>query len=152
MPPPSRYYSQPPYLLRKTLQATVAVPWAQGTVDVFTVTGRAHITRVAAFCTESLAGTTATIKLGAASDPDGLMDQITATDLAANDWWAAGTHVIGLISIDINHSAGYNASQMEKLTSEDIILTVATADVTDGTIEFAIWWEPVSTDGMLEAA
>ncbi|KKN05567.1 hypothetical protein LCGC14_1086020 [marine sediment metagenome] len=154
MPPPSRYYTEPPYHIRKILVATAGVPWADGVVeDLFIVTGRVFIARFTAFCTESLAGATATIKVGDESnDPDGLLDQITATDLVANDWWAAGTHVPGLVSIDVNHSAGYVASQVGKLAATDIVLTPATADVTDGTIEFDCWWEPVSADGNLEAA
>ncbi len=122
---------------------------AQGTVDVFTRTGRVRLRLITAFCTETLEGASATVKLGGSTDPDGMIQQTTATTLAANDWWVDATTAAGTTSPLYTHSGGNVASQAEKLVSEDIIITVATQDVTNGTIIFDAFYIPITDDGAL---
>lgn len=125
---------------------------AVGTVTVFTIAGRVFVHKFGAFCTESLAeaAPTASITCGTTSQVTGFFANPTggATDLALNDWWgaAAAATVPGLSSAGLNATSGATGSAQDKWCSENIILTIGTQNVTNGTLIFDIWYEPV-TDG-----
>lgn len=126
---------------------------AVGTITVFTITGRVLIHRVLAFCTAGLfGGATATLRCGGVLDTDGLFNQISAADLDNNEWWQQATPSRGLVSLDGGHDGGQISSQVQKMTDEDIILTVGAAVVSGGAIIFDVWSEPVTDDGALVAA
>lgn len=142
------------YLARKSITFAGATPNAIGDhdgtgdpADVFTVTG-AVVVRILARCTTSLTfDANATIELGIAGNTAGLIAQ---TDLT----------VEGMAAGEIWHDATPDAS-MEALTvikeyfisnGNDIILTVGTANVNTGVIEFDCFWDPVSADGNVAAA
>ena len=124
---------------------------ATGTVTVFTITGRVYIERFLAFCTENLveAVATATLRCGGASDTDGLFDQLNATTLVNGDWWEQAASIGGLVSLDGSITGGYISSQVQKMTDEDVILTVGAQNITDGTIIFDVWYIPITDDGLL---
>ena len=127
---------------------------AVGANDMFTITGRVWIEWITVHCTGDLteAGATATIALGGATDTDGFCDQINAVNLDNGEWWMAGTQAGGLISPDVNHSAGSVTAQVSKVTDEDIILTVGTQAVNGGSIVIDVLYLPITDDGVLVAA
>ena len=127
---------------------------AVGTVDVFTITGRVYIARFVAYCTENLTegGATATIELGGATDINGLLAQVTATALDNTEWWHASGIIGGLASLGSQATSGATTSQIDKVTDEDIILTVGTQSVDDGTVIFDCWYTPITDGASLVAA
>lgn len=131
-----------PKYFRKVVAFTGAANLgAQGTVPIGTVTGAVLITHLMARCTENLAGATATVELGTADNTAGLIAQTTATDIDANDFWKDSSPEVKVSDAIVN-----------KVVNANIILTVATADVTDGTLIIEGYYLPLSPDGMLSAA
>ena len=115
---------------------------AVGTVTVLTITGRVVLKNLATFCTETLAGATATVALGVASSTAGLIAATTGTDIAANDWWIDATPTeVGLAAVPAGHK--------DIALSESVIITVATANVTDGTLVFWAEYMPLTSNGRL---
>lgn len=110
---------------------------AVGTVAVGTVTGAILITHLMARCTTLLAGATATVELGDATATAGLIAQTTATDIDAGEFWIGAT------------PATVASAVINKMIDANIIITVGTAAVSAGVIEFVFWWLPGSTDGNL---
>ena len=116
---------------------------ATGTVTVFTLTGRVWLLGLSAFCTENLTegGATSTIKLGTASSTAGLIAVVNSVDIDNNEWWMDGTPAAGLVQM--------NTAQVDVLLSENVILTVATQSVSNGTIIFDAWYKTVTANGLL---
>jgi hypothetical protein len=114
---------------------------AVGAVSLFTVTGTVVFALVPR-CTESLAGPTATFEVGISGDTAALVAQGTATDIDAGEFYASGSW------------SALNDIPATKVVANgnDVIATIGTADVTDGTIEFYILWRPLSSDGNVVAA
>lgn len=113
-----------------------------GTSNPFTlgtVTGIIEVA-VIAVCTTNLAGASATLELGTALSTAGLIAQTTATDIDAGDIWH-----------DASPDAAVEASTVvtRKIVTQNIILTVATANITAGVIKFMVLWNPISSDGNL---
>lgn len=113
-----------------------------GTVTLFTITGRVIVKHLTAFCTETLVGA-ATLECGVASSTPGLIAQVAdATTIAANDWWVdASVAEVGL--------AAQVATQKDMNLSENVILTIDSANITDGTLIFDVWYMPVTDNGLL---
>lgn len=114
---------------------------AQGASTLFTVTGDV-IVNVFAVCTENLAGATATIEIGISGNTAALIAQTTATEIDLGEVW-----------VD-NAPATVEALPGAKILTNgtDIIETIATADITDGTVIFYCAWRPLSQDSNLVAA
>jgi hypothetical protein len=114
---------------------------AQGTVSLFTVTGTVLMS-LFAVCSENLAGASATIEVGISGNTAALLAQTTATDIDSGEVW-----------ID-NAPATVEALPSSRILAAgtDVIATVATADITDGTLTFYALWRPLSDDGLVEAA
>ena len=128
--------------MRRVFQTTItftgaAGAGAQGTVAVATMTGAVMIHSVGAYCTTNLAGATATIEMGVASDTAELIAQTTATNIDAGMVWESATPDEGVTLVTSKAIAG------------NIILTVATADITAGVLKIAIEYTPLTTDGYL---
>ena len=120
---------------------------APSTVLVFTITGRVLVHAVTAFCTEDLAGATATLALGTTGDTDAFIASTTATDIDANDWWsAASPPAASSNTLADSVTGGITTSQRAKTLSANMFITIATADITDGTIVFDVIYTPL-TDG-----
>jgi hypothetical protein len=109
-----------------------------GTDLIGTVTGRILIESMSAFCPTLLAGATATIELGTANNTAALIALTTATELDANEFWR-----------DTTPEAEVSAAITGQNVASNILLTVATAAVTAGVIEFAFYWRPMSVNGNL---
>lgn len=112
---------------------------ATGAYTLFNVTGTVAV-RVIAVLEADIAGGSATLELGTAKSTAGLIAQSTGTDLDNAEIWH-----------DATPDAGTELSTVaaEKIVTDDIILTIATAAVTGGTIRFNIIWRPLSSDGHL---
>lgn len=108
------------------------------TTTLFTVRG-VVLCKIFAKCTESLAGATATVQAGTATDTDQAIQITTATDIDANELWYS-------TAVELTEVLWTN------LFAEDIIQTVATAAITDGTLVYYCVWSPVSADGAVVAA
>ncbi len=112
---------------------------AIGTVAVFTVSGRCRV-RISAYCATDLTGASATIELGVAGGTALLIAQTTATDLDAGEFWSDATPAI------VEGAQGFMNAALP------IIITVATAAVTAGVIEFTCEYEPISDGAEVVAA
>ena len=111
---------------------------AQGTVAIATVTGRVALMVGGAYCSTNLAGTSATVEVGVSGNTAALIAQTTATDIDAGEFWQ-----------DATPEAGVSPAIVNKNVAGNIILTVATADVTAGVLDFDFYWLPLSSDGNL---
>lgn len=111
---------------------------AIGTVALFTVVGSIFIERLTARCLTSLAGATATVEVGVAGNTAGLIALTTGTDIDDGDWWHDAGPEVGIGTPILNRSVEGN-----------IIITVATANLTAGAIEFEGFYYPISADGNL---
>lgn len=113
--------------LRKTITFDgTAGKGAQGVVSLFTVTnGAIRVESFSAYCRTNLAGASATVEVGATGATAGLIAQTTATDIDAGEVWS-----------DSTPDAGIGAAVIDKVVGADIKITVATADVTAGVIDF----------------
>jgi len=109
---------------------------------LLTVTGVVELS-IIALCTVDLAGANATIKVGTAKSTAGLIAQATATDIDVDDIWHDATP---------DSSIELTSVVTRKIVSEDVIITVATANITSGAITFVVRWAPISSDGNVVAA
>ncbi len=147
-----------PFMVRKTVAFDgSAGNGAVGTVDIFTITGRVQVEQMALFTTENLAqaAPTATIRFGTAFNDDDFCTEQNAVELTVGEFWngAASDPNVIMAAAAINPSPGSSlTSPWRKLLSQDPILTIGAQNVTDGTIEIACLWTPISSDGKLVAA
>lgn len=73
----------------------------------------------------------------------GLLASTTATDLDADELWHDATPDASIEAVSV---------LTEKLVAQDIIQTIGTAGVTDGTLVYYCLWRPISSDGAVVAA
>lgn len=114
----------------------------QAAHTLFTVTGNCLV-NVFGICDTSLEGANATIEVGVTGNTAGLIAQTTATDLDDGDIW-----------IDASPAVGVEALPTPKILNDgaDIILTIATADVTAGVVDFYCLFRPLSSGAKVEVA
>lgn len=125
-----------PKLFRKTVTFDAGTgSGAVGTVAIATVTGAVAITLGAVRCTTSLTGS-GTVELGTADNTAGLIAQTTGTDIDASDFWQDATPEVKISPAITN-----------QCVCADIILTVGSATITAGVLEFDFYWVPLSADG-----
>lgn len=125
-------------------RSTVIFASTSGTVTVFTTTGRVLISKLTAFCTDTLVedGAVASIELGGATDADAFIVQTDPSTIDVNEWWADASPVGGVKQMD--------ALQIDVMTDEDMILTITGGvDLDSGTIVFDVWYLPVTDNGKL---
>jgi hypothetical protein len=121
---------------------------AQAAYTIFTVTGDVVI-MVSGLCQVALtSGGAATIEMGIAGNTAGLIAQTTATDLDQYEMWR---DAVPEPSGSLANMTGA-ARQSAIFNGVDVILTVATADLTAGDIDFLCTWFPISADGNVVAA
>jgi hypothetical protein len=121
-------------LLESTWTLATATTGATGAHTLFTVTGNVLVT-VWGICDTSLTGATATIEVGVAGNTAALIAQTTATDLDDGDNWIDATPEVGVSAVPSAFIVNDGA---------DIILTIATAAVTAGVIDFYCTFRPLS--------
>lgn len=111
--------------------------------DIFSVTGTV-IAKVFALCTTTLEiDATATLETGTALSTAALIALTAGDAIDVNEIWhdAAPDASIELSSI-----------LTEKIISQDVIGTVATANINTGVLKFICLWKPISKDGNVVAA
>lgn len=118
---------------------------AVGTVNLFTVTGNIAF-RLVAYCTEDLVSAGGgTAEVGVASNTAAIIAQTTGTAIDNGEIWYNATPVAGV-------TATSNFAQFTIVNGSDIILTVGTANITDGTIVFDLYWSPLDATSAVAAA
>lgn len=129
--------------VKKTITFDGGTPNAIGDFDgsgnpatVFTVTGEVML-KVFGHCTTLLDGASATLELGIAGNTAALIAQTTATDVDADEIWIDTAP--STVETLPNYSVLVNGT--------DVILTVATANITSGVIDFYGYYVPISSDG-----
>jgi hypothetical protein len=121
-------------IAKKTIAYTgAASAGAIGATTLFTVTGNV-LARVIGVCSEDLAGASAIIEVGVAGNTGGLIAQTTATDIDNGEAWVDATP--GL-------QEQLSATPRIIAAGADIIETIATANITDGTITYYCLWTPL---------
>ena len=119
---------------------------AVGTVSLFTVTGTVWIALFTAECTEDLTegGATATLAVGTAGVTAELLAQINAVDLDNAELWTDGTISGQILTI--------GAEDVDVLCNANIIATVGAQSISNGTINFDLFYRPVTDNGLVVAA
>lgn len=118
---------------------------AQAAYTQFTVTGEVFV-HIFGLCTTDLAGAAATIELGIAGNTAALIAQTTAVDLDQYETWQDAVPEANPGVVDITGRSFVIAN------GADVIMTIATADLTAGVIDFFCFWAPLSADGNVTAA
>lgn len=111
---------------------------------IFTVTG-AVTAKVFGICTTNLAGT-GTHAVGVAGATTIYLPTEDATDINAGDF-VANNATVGAYLILGEQDAAADNFPLYMLNGQDIIMTVATADITSGVIDYYCIWNPISSDG-----
>ena len=125
---------------RKALTFTGATSFGEvGAVPLFTVTGEVIINKIIPYCTTNLAGGSATLALGVTGGVADFVAATTATDIDANEFWVDTAPDANGVAIP--------AALMDIIITDNIIGTVATANITAGVMEFTVYWTPISVDG-----
>lgn len=112
---------------------------AQGSVPLFTVTGAVLIDKIMAVCEEDLVGTSATLALGVTNATTQFIAATTATNIDVDELWVSNSPNANAIALP--------AICQSTLIHQDIIGTVATADITAGKIRIVVLYTPISADG-----
>jgi hypothetical protein len=115
-----------------------------GTVSLFTVTGDVAV-RIVPICKTNVASAAAAnIELGVSANSDAMIAATVAANIAANEIW---------IDPSPDSSIEPLSSLREYMISngDDVILTLS-AQVDSGAINFACWWFPISSDGLVTVA
>jgi len=119
---------------------------AQGTYTIFTVTGNVYIEQVYGLCQVALtSGGVPTIELGIAGNTAVLIAQTAGLDLDQYELWQDATPEANPGVVILLGRSWVVAN------GADIILTIGTADLTAGDIDFHCTWRPLSVDGNLVA-
>lgn len=109
---------------------------------LFTVTGTVLL-RVLAKCTTNLTSSSGTLEVGTALSTAGLIAQTTASAIDANEIWHDATP---------DSSIEATTVLTQKIVSQSVIQTVATADVSAGVIVYTALWYPLSAGSSVVAA
>lgn len=131
---------------RKTIAFTGAAGLgATGAVPLFTITGKVLIDRIIGVCTEDLASAGGgTLALGVTGATTLLIAATTATDLDLDELWVSATPNANGIALP--------AALQNIAIAKDIIGTVGTSAITDGTLVIDVWYTPITDNGKLVAA
>lgn len=121
------------YVTRKQVEFATGTTGAVGNHDIFTVTGAAHVV-VVAYCTEDLAGATATISVGTDGVVAGLIPLTTATNIDTGMVWFGDNAPSECEAI---------ASMGGAFLCDNISYDILTAPIDDGTLTFTCFWTPL---------
>lgn len=117
---------------------------AVGNVPLFTVTGEVLVLYLVPYVSETLVGATATLALGVTNSTALFIAATTATNLAAGEFWTEST---GGVTADAGIAVP--AALKEIAITSNIVGTVATAAISDGTVRLDLYWIPLSSDGAI---
>lgn len=136
----------------KTIAFTGAAGLGQvaSPVTIWTITGRVLLLHGTAFCTETVVSTggTGTIALGSASNTGRLISALTVGvgTLAVNEWWSPANTQAG---VEYEWGSTTSGNGVGWGVAENIIITVATNAITDGTLVFDCWYLPITVGAIL---
>lgn len=132
-------------IARKTIAFTGAAGLgAVGTVSFFTTTGAVLVRLIGGYCSEDLASAGGgSLALGVVGSTSTFIAATLATDIDNGELWTDTAPSV---------AEAAPAATVEKLIAANIIGTVTTGDITDGTIEVAALWAPFSSNGSLVPA
>lgn len=119
---------------------------AQDAYTIFTITGDVLL-QVFGICDVALVGASATVELGVAGNTAALIPLTTAANLIAHEIWYDTTPTLTVEQIDV-----MGARTFVVANGQDAILTIATADLAAGDVDFYALWRPLSADGNVTAA
>jgi len=115
---------------------------AQAAFTIFTVTGDVLL-KVFGLCQTLMnSGGAATIEVGIAGNTAALIAQTLATDLDQYETWQDAAPEANPGNVATAMGAWFVIAN-----GADVIMTVATADLTAGEIDFHAFWCPLSTNG-----
>lgn len=116
---------------------------------IYTVTGLVFA-QLIAVCTTDLTGANATIEVGVSGSTALFMPTETATQIDSGQIWFndAANAAYGIIG---EEQAAADNLPLYALNATNIILTVGTADVTGGVLDFYCIWSPISDTGNVVA-
>ena len=112
---------------------------------VFTVDGDVVIAAIWGICNTTLTGATGTISVGVAGNTAGLIAVETATEIVAGNVYVSATQAVGIAPVA-------QTAMIALSSGADIIETAATADITDGQIDYYVIWAPVEKNAKVVAA
>lgn len=112
-------------------------------VTLFTVTGIVELSIIARCTTTLTIDATATAEVGTALSLAGLIADTAGDAIDVNEIWHDATP---------DASVEVTSVITRKIVSQDVILTVTTANILTGVIEFIVKWAPISSDGNVVAA
>lgn len=111
--------------------------------DIFTITGTVAL-KLFAICTTTLTiDSTATAKVGTSITAAGLIAQTAGDAIDVNEIWHDATPDASIEEV---------AVVAERIVSDDVIGTTATANINTGVIKYICMWRPISIDGNVVAA
>jgi len=119
---------------------------SQAAYTVFTVTGNVLIHAFLGVCETACEGATATIEVGVSGNTAALIAQSTATELIANELWHDASPTTTLEQLDLT------GRSFAVSNGQDVIMTIGTADLTAGKINFYCLWLPLSASASVVAA
>lgn len=115
----------------------------QPTVTIFTVTGEVQILSLVPFCTVDLTSAGGgTLALGVVGATTLFLGATTATAIDANEFWIDAT-------TPAPNGIALPAAFKDIVITDNIVATVATADITAGAIRFDCYYLPLSANGAL---
>ncbi len=124
------------HVLRKPITFTGAAGLgAIGTVAAVTTFGTVHILAMNIHCVTSLTSSGGTISLGISGETAALIPLTTASAIDAGFQWT--DNVPGKIGSPLT----------DTVLSDSLIFTIATADITAGSVEIEIMFDSLSSDG-----
>jgi len=119
-------------------------PGLHNLIDMVKSYGEVLVVALVPYCTESLAGATATLALGVTGSTVLFIAATTGTTITIGTFWVD--------TVPDANGVAVPAALKDIAITDSIIGTVATAAVTDGTIRFDVYWLPLSSDGKVVAA
>lgn len=120
---------------------------AQGAKTMFTVIGTVFVMPFGVCQTNLDSGGAATVELGIVGNTACFIAQTTATGLDQYEIWQDATPDANGSAVNIYAVLGHVATN-----GADINLTIGSADLTAGVIDFYCFWAPLSADGLVVAA
>ncbi|MCK9461417.1 MAG: hypothetical protein M0R80_17440 [Proteobacteria bacterium] len=103
-------------------------------LTLFTVTGTVAM-KLFGRCTVDLAGAGGTVQIGTALSTAALIALTTGTDIKANELWHDATP---------DASIELSSVLTEKIVNQNVIETVATANISSGNIQYVCLWRAIT--------
>ena len=137
-------------LVDRVTQSTLGVqfgpleysPRSIGNRTIFRVNGIVKL-KIIAVCITAFEGDTATLSMGFTNDNTAIISVTTAADIDVNEIWSSTSVTDPFADFDdINEHI---------VNGENVIIDIATAALTAGTMQFYAYYEPISKDGKVSA-